>query len=64
MAQHARIVEKAAIFSFPWKKFCPIKQRSSCGTVLGAADENEIRNVSSLIRLFLDINTAFLNIYL
>ena len=52
MAQHARIVEKAAIFCLPWKKFCPIEQRSSCGTVLGDADENDIRNVAGLIRLF------------
>ena len=53
--------KKAAIFGLPWKKFCPIEQHSGCGSVLGAADENEIRNVACLIGLFLDMNTAFLN---
>ena len=52
MAQHARIVEKVSIFGLPWKKFCPIEERSSCRTVLGAADENDIRNVAALIGLF------------
>ena len=64
MAQHARIAEKGRNFCLPWKKFCPIEQRSSCGTGLGAADKNEIRNVAGLICFFLDMNTAFLNIYL
>ena len=51
MAQHARIVEKGSNFLPPLKEICPIEQRSSCGTVLGTADENEIRNVAGLIRL-------------